>query len=73
MSLSPEGPANAAAEVVDTIAREAGLSPSLRAAVVEAAAGAAAATGEVSVGTIIDRCNSAKSGGEWVISRGSFC
>lgn len=45
MSPSPDGPTNAA-EVVETLAREAGLSPALRATVAEAAA---AAAGEVSV------------------------
>ena len=47
MSTSHEGPTNAAG-VVETVAREAGLSPSLRATVVEAAAAAAAAADKVS-------------------------
>lgn len=47
MSTSHEGPTNAA-EVVETVAREAGLSPSLRATVVEAAVAAAAAADKVS-------------------------
>eukprot|EP00752_Nemacystus_decipiens_P014373 g12785.t1 len=43
VSPGPDGAANAS-QVVETVAREAGLSPSLRATVVEAAAAAAAAT-----------------------------